>query len=106
MLTHLLSLYQHDALGLHSNVLVTFAPRHNHGEVVIEVRGKRLTNMENLSVQTLWSVPPGSGRPQLLCFLVDLGVSDDLPAGGGVAHVGGTRDATRSRQEAKEISNA
>lgn len=40
MCTHSLSLYQHDALWLHSNVLVTFAPRHNRRAVVTEVKGK------------------------------------------------------------------
>lgn len=43
----------------------------------------------------------GSGRRSLVRLIVGLRVSDDLPVGGGAAHVGGAPAAARPRQEAK-----
>ncbi len=54
------------------------------------------TNLET----SLWSVP-GSGGRSPIRLVRGIRVSDDLPAGGGVAHVGGAPAAARPRQEAK-----
>lgn len=54
------------------------------------------TNLE----KSLWSVP-GSGQWSLIRLICALRVSDDLPGGGGAAHVGGAPAAARPRQEAK-----
>lgn len=48
---------------------------------------------------------PASGWRTLLCLITGLRVSDDLPAGGGAAHVGGTPIAARSCQEAKAAAD-
>lgn len=46
-----------------------------------------------------------SGRRLLVRLIGGLRVSDDLPVGGGVAHVGGAPAATRPRQEAKAAAD-
>lgn len=48
------------------------------------------------------SVPVSRSRP-LLSLIGRLRVSNDLPAGDGVAHVGGAPAAARPRQEAKAV---
>lgn len=91
-LLHFLFLHTHIVLfQLRSNVLVIFCHKLRlTWPTVCELCGQSL---------------PGSGGRPLPHLISGLWVLDDLPAGGGVAHVGGAPSAARPRQEAKAAPN-
>lgn len=82
-------------MGLHSKVQETVSL--SERPIVLLGRERRLTDRRK------HHGVPGSRRRLLLCILAGLRVADDLPAGGGVAYVGGA--AARPRQKAKAAAD-